>query len=488
MMRTNDQSPLVVYASRCGAKLDSDVHHGGGTDDTLALQSVLDEAPRLGSLRLVMDGAALVRGLDVHSNTTIECLNPACGFFLAAGSDRSILRNAHPRKAQILDRNITLLGGTYNHNCLHQKHHLDDNTWVVTLAFHGVECLTMRDVTIRNQRTFAMLLTNWRRITMENIYIDLPDKIPFGNQDGIHIQGPGQFLTMRNIQGCSWDDFIAINADDVNAALDEHGNLSWNDALGPDASYGSVSDVLIDGVILNDAAQGIRLLTRGSRLDRIVISNVIGTYRSFGFYISPWLAQDPAQKVKQGGNFGHIIFDTVDLRHTAPNYDCTPPFLFHLDGRIDSLTIRNLHHHEPIDPRPLVHVLKDARVGALTVNGLHISETGPEAADARYLTIDGAVDDLTVRGADIRRGAHVPIKGSLIGIGRGAEDAAVGRIRLSDVSVRRMDSLVSQAAGKVGTVQMANVLAEDMGRTLVRHDGGAMGHVLADGVHGARPV
>lgn len=40
-----------------------------------------------GGLRLIMDGAALIRGLRVHSDTSIECLDDDCGFFPADGSD-----------------------------------------------------------------------------------------------------------------------------------------------------------------------------------------------------------------------------------------------------------------------------------------------------------------------------------------------------------------------------------------------------------------
>src|ERR1035437_4239627 len=86
----------VIYASQTGAKLDSNVHTGGGTDDTAILQSILDKAKELDSLYLIMDGAALIRGLDIHTNTTIECLNPFCGFFLAPQSNRAVIRNANP--------------------------------------------------------------------------------------------------------------------------------------------------------------------------------------------------------------------------------------------------------------------------------------------------------------------------------------------------------------------------------------------------------
>ena len=79
----------TIYASETGAKLDSDVYTGGGTDDTAALQKALDTAKVEGGLRFVMDGAALITGLTVHSNTTLECLSDACGFFQADNSNRA---------------------------------------------------------------------------------------------------------------------------------------------------------------------------------------------------------------------------------------------------------------------------------------------------------------------------------------------------------------------------------------------------------------
>ena len=54
-------------ASECGAVLDSDVKNGGGTDDTAVLQGILDMAQKDGvGVHLVMDGAALITGLEVY--------------------------------------------------------------------------------------------------------------------------------------------------------------------------------------------------------------------------------------------------------------------------------------------------------------------------------------------------------------------------------------------------------------------------------------
>ena len=92
---TDPYKKTIVLASELGAHLDSDETLGGGTDDTEILQKFLDTAPEKGSIRLVMDGAALVRGLRVHSNTTIECMNKTCGFYLADGSDCAVIKNYH---------------------------------------------------------------------------------------------------------------------------------------------------------------------------------------------------------------------------------------------------------------------------------------------------------------------------------------------------------------------------------------------------------
>jgi hypothetical protein len=115
----------IIIASESGAKLDSDVTQGGGTDDTALIQSILDRAPKLGTLKLIVDGPILVTGLKVHSNTTIECLNRACGFYLADNSNRPLIANATPQPEGRADRNFSFLGGTYNGNAEHQEHCLD---------------------------------------------------------------------------------------------------------------------------------------------------------------------------------------------------------------------------------------------------------------------------------------------------------------------------------------------------------------------------
>lgn len=467
-------SKHVFYASECGAKLDSNVLTGGGTDDTEVIQGILDKATELGGLHLVMDGAALIRGLEIHSNTTIECLNKSCGFFLAPGANRSMLRNANANFKVRKDRNITLIGGTYNQNCREQVHHLEvpedcvdvftgnnvfgNRRWVIGMEFFGVENLIVRNVTIRNQRTFGMLVVNWYNVNMEDIRLELPDHMYAQNQDGIHFWGPGQFLKMRNISGSSGDDFIAL-------APDEHDLES------------DITDVIIDGVFLENADQGIRLLSRGKgRLDRVLIKNVVGTYKSFGFIINPWFAGN-------GGNYGNIVFDTIDLRQTEPIYDYTDPFLFRVGGNVERLTLRNVFHHNPTDNRSILEVggpyitesihaesNEPSFVGALVIDGLHIMENDNMPEDTAYIKLKCPVENVIVKNVQVIRKKDSSPTGCLIKTMSGCD---VDFMILEDVYANRMNCLVDAEEGEVKTLHIKDIVSEDMGEAELVNKGKA---------------
>jgi len=465
-----------IYASDY-AKLDSDVYKGGGTDETALIQSLLDKALEWGRLHLIMDGAALVTGLEVHSNTTIECMNKDCGFYLADNSDCSILVNASRSIDTLSTKNITLFGGTYNHNGPHQQHHVkcddpvigwDDpdcgpNTrFVMGLEFYGVENLNIRDVTICNQRTFALTVGNFRHVNIENTYVELPDEIPFGNQDGFHFWGPGQFLTIRNVGGRTGDDFMNIGPD-------ERDKVS------------SITDVLVDGVMLDDAYQGIRLLSRGTgRLDRVTVRNVTGTYRCYGFYINPWFIDDTM------GNFGNIVFENIDLRHLDNVYG-HPPFLFSVGGDIESLTFRNIQWYHPYDVRNIFQIgypfhdfdyefKRKPRIQNLLIDGLFVTEDKESSAEADHIIVRGIVDRMTVRDVDITRPVQNEPSGCLL---RLKPDAEVGRVFLNRIYAENMNSLVNVQEGKIDTVFASDIILDRVEEPVIA-DGKNVGKISGD--------
>jgi len=441
----NVQTGTKMYASQFGATLDSNVYTGGGTDDTDALQAILDQAHRLGRLHLVLDGAAKIsRTLKVHSNTTIECPDKSCGLFLADGANCSVIRNADVDMETIQNRNITLLGGVYNNNSPGQVHHRDApaeehliSTWVFAMEFYGVENMIMRDVTIANPRTFAMLMANWKYVTMDNIHIDRRERVDFQNQDGLHFWGPGRFLTIRDIRGNSGDDFIAL-------APDEHDRKS------------SIEDVLIQGVQLDDADQGIRLLVCGEgKLDRVIIRDVTGTYRSYGFIVNPW---SEGEGIRRYGHYGNIVFDTIDLRPMKNNYSYSQPFLFKLGGNIESVTFKNIYQHTPefnhkmfilggsfTGDQPETSEMP-THISRIIVDGLYIDERCEQGIPDSYFLVRSKVDLLSIKDVILRRAEGLPGTGVLVRVESGG---SVGELRMKDMSVTGLDTLIDAKPGDI---------------------------------------
>jgi len=439
---------IIVLASETGAKLDSDVYIGGGTDDTKILQRTLDKAVENAGIKLIMDGAALISGLKLHSNTEIECLNPECGFYLVDNSNTSILCNADLDFSKIRNKNIIVKGGTYNHNCRNQIHHyiseneeianIDGTRWVIGFEFYGVENLTIRDVILRDQRTFAMLIANWKYVDITNVRIDLPNHSDFQNQDGIHFWGPGQFLVMRNICGRSGDDFIAL-------APDERDKTS------------SITDVLIDGVMLDNADQGIRLLSRDKgRLDRVTIRNISGTYRSFGFYINSWFPDTSC------GSFGNIVFENIDLRTSKPNYDYRPPFLFQIGGKIESLTIRNIQSHLPSDDRVLFELsqpfydfnYKEActHIRSLVIDGLHV--LSDDLLSGPLIIIDCEIESFVLRNIELDVPDNNENETPMI---LTRDRCHVKRMRVSDCNFEGKGKFIEIPSGEIESIVLNNI-------------------------------
>lgn len=441
------------------ARLDSSVDTGGGTDDTAALQAVLDEAKDENcGVWLVMDGAALITGLDVYSDTTIECLSRSCGFYQRDNADRAVIAGAEWDFGARKTRNVTLIGGTYNQNCLRQVHDrpardekekmwFPGGKWIFGIEFYGVEYLTIRDLTLRDFRTFGVTIGNFKHVDIENVWLDLPDHMD-GNQDGFHFWGPGQFLNVKNVGGTVGDDFMNLGPDERDGCSD-------------------ITDVLVDGVMLEHADQAIRLLSWGTGvLDRVTIRNVTGTYTTFGFYINSW---DCPRRPLTYGDFRNILIENVDLRAETPVYDYHQPFLFSVGGNIECLTVKNLRHHDPADPRPLFelglpYADTECKLPAdnypkfrnLIVDGLTILENSASAKKADYIQIFERVDHLALRNVYVSRDPSTPPDGHLIAF---RKDGALGMLDMNDV---RADGFLSLVDGeeRIDRVCAVNVTAE----------------------------
>lgn len=450
---------FILYASETGAHLNADVHMGGGDDDTEILQAALDRALEWGHLHLILDGAARVRGLKIHSNTTIECPDADCGLFMSDDIPGPVLRTAHYslRGGERTQRNIALIGGTYNHNNAHHRHRAavteEYGDWhsVVLHAHPGyerpniaieltcVENVTVRDVAIQDNSAWAMLVCNFKNVNIENVHLDLRNHYPSHNQDGLHFWGPGQFLNIRNVYGRSGDDFIAL-------APDEHDGVS------------DITDVLIDGLALEHADQCVRMLSREKgRLDRVSVRNCYGECTSMGFYINYWFNDSVHH-----GNYGSLYFENIDLRTCKNSY--SPAFLFRIGANIDSIVCRNIAHRAPYDERPLFdfgyYSYSDVQpdtppsVRYALIDGLCVQENGGDMKAARLINVNGSVDNLVIRNADVLRNKDAAAQGTFIQM---HERGHIGRLELDNVRIERMEAILDRREGAIDSLEMRNV-------------------------------
>jgi len=470
---------IIKYASELGAKLDSCVLNGGGTDDTEVLQDFLNTAKDgKRHICLIMDGASLISGIKIYSNTTIRCIDDTCGFYLKEGSNCPVITNGnHSRKGEKTDCNIWLDSGVYNQNASNQAKIIkyDDKRgywgekpsanvqdsehkgyvsadFVVGILFVGVKNLKITGITIRDQRTFAGMFRNWEQVVCENILIDLPHKMSAENQDGLHFHGPGKYLTIHNLRGNSSDDFIALAPDEVDWESD-------------------ITDVLIDGVQFQGADQGIRMLCcHGGRLDRVVIKNVTGVYRSYGFFINPFTSAG----VKEGAGYGNIVIDTVNMQSSGVDYDYTENFLFRVGGRVEALTIRNIQNVNPYDNRYLMDVgLRycydscpcpdwdpESVIGSLLIDGINSYEQENVSRDTEYIRVhSGMVRSLTVKNVNIVRTKNCGKGGKLIHI---CEEAKVKNLNVSDVYAENLGEFICDESGKTENVIVNSINIRDV--------------------------
>lgn len=432
-----------LLASAAGAALDSNLMTGGGTDDTTALQRILDQAKDGRAVHLVIDGPALVSGLDVYGGTTIECTGGS-GLYLKDDANRAIVRNAHRSRGEVTDKHITVRGCFFNGNRERQRigtplrrggqyvpFEPDGKTFQSGLQFFGVHYLKLENLALWHTRSFGVWVANAKFVHLDDVTVDTglppyPNRAGLAeqqeyktrgvNDDGVHFNGPIQYLTINNLQLRTVDDALALNANDM--ASDD---MTINNDMGPYVGQGPITDVTISNVMFMDAHQGIRLLSRDQRIDRIVIRNLAGTVRQRVVMLSHFL------NTNRVGNFGSIVFRdvAVDPVECPPYLDLYPGLkdmvsknpamwdiaeeaerpLFSLNSPIENLVLQQVTT-KTIDERPLIRVGPDAEIQTLYVD-INIHDP---AAQAIPLKLVGRIERLNFsvdwKGSEIDRGKN----------------------------------------------------------------------------------
>lgn len=428
----------VVFASRT-CVLDSNVITGGGTDDTLAIQAILDTA-QTEPLCLVMDGAALVGAINVYGNTTIVCINDSCGFYLANATNRALLRNANPTVSTIVDKNITLQGGTYNGNRAHQtgiglfSTQEADGTLIGDLQFYGVENLTVTNVRAIQSKTIGIHVGNITKGYFSGNYIE-SSGVQTG---GIQVEGICSEIIINDTTTKSLsDDSVALSSD----------GASWINTpfvgLGPYVAAGPITKWQVGQITCDGSWSAFRIFNGENRIDGGTVGPVAGTITGKIFTNEP-------ENVSPG-NVGIITIRDVNISFTSP-----PPFtaaeLIMINQRMDGFILRNCIVNSPTDTRSLMLVTSTADIGLIELDDCGIIDTLADAAGSFPVKIEGYVRRMVINSPKWMRANTLAISEAFLKWS--ATTGSIGKLSINGAVLNRVAYLAEQTSGFLGSAQL----------------------------------
>lgn len=268
------------------------------------------------------------------------------------------------------------------------------------MRFVNIEHFVLRDVTFRDPVTFCAQFAALRHFTIDDITFDHvhANPEPGFNMDGIHLDGGCRFGRISNIKGRSNDDLIALNADD-------------HETESP--GFGPIEDITIDGIYAEDCHSAVRLLSCGSPVRRITISNVHGTYYQYAIGLTKFYLGRP--------NPG--VFDDITLRglHCAkapryPRYQkdksrVYPVVFVQQKVEVGRLSIEHFQRREEAWAVPGIEIEKGAKVNTLQISHYATDNQMPAPLDA--IVNNGAIGTLIMNDVTNNKGEVLVNRGTI---------------------------------------------------------------------------
>lgn len=317
---------------------------------TQAMQAALDAQ---GSLHIparaqpyYLDGPIILKSGQKLS------ANPKAEIRLKPGSNTCMVRNEHifgfadkpvPADTQP-DTNITIEGGIWttlnmvkDANGNMRGHSSKQNPIPGThgvILLHNVRQVTVRNVTVRQSRPFAVHLGNIRDFTVDGLTLERHGR------DGVHVDGPASDGTIRNVSGDSHDDPVSLTAWD------------WRQYS---VSFGPIHHLIIehitgapDGKHSTDAIRllpGVKRFSDGASLDcpiHDITLRGITDIRDFKLYDQPNLELGRDNDASTGiGALKNIVFENLTFSR---------PGSIQVHANTDGLTVRDVKLHFPLPP------------------------------------------------------------------------------------------------------------------------------------------
>jgi len=436
-----------------------------GTDQSAAIQAVLDTAVTSGPLELIIPGVVKAKDLKLHSNTTLRGLGQGTGIVQAPGGT-SAIRNYNwvspYNNQQIVDANICVRDLEINGNQQNASantlagtaHWSTNNNYlkatnagvlVCPIEFYGVSGLTIENVYVRDPAAYHIHVANIDHGTFRDLRVNdsAHAAAPFNgpNTAGLQINGPANDIEVDGLYGNTSDDFLALNAEDWNLVSGGDPSL----LLGPQLFGGNWNSVYMGPIVrvtarnLNmNTSSGIRLCSQSQLIDQVSISSVKGSATLYGLETNPSIPGYSAGN----GNIGKVVLEDWDLPTLT---DPGAIALVNVDAVITSLVLRNFRRGLMNSAADSIVVGPSASVGVLAVDGFAINELGTGSSANLLRMQAGVVNLLAISGIRWARGVSSTASVGVFNQTGGG----INSLRLSDIIADRVTWIVVVTGGNV---------------------------------------
>ncbi len=393
-------------------------------DDTAALQAALDTRSRMVYLPPPPDKYIISKTLVIYSGQTL-LLDRTTTIRLADKADAHMLTNSDHAGG---NQGITLIGGIWDGNNAHQTPHGKDYQGPynptrflgILIRFNNVQDLRISGLTLKDPETFAVQLGNLRQFTIDDITFDY--NLLRLNMDGIHLHGNCHHGRISNLKGTTNDDLLALNADD--------GGFF-------EMTRGPITDLEADGLFSENGYTAVRLLSAGSPIQRVRLSNIYGSYR----------------------------YNVVSFTHH--NVHPGAPTVFEdivIDGVFCSKPVKPLAKPLPSDEwgrtaAPLIWIASGATVRSLHLKNLQRTEHLPKAPDSVVIDPKAVVEYLGMSHASLVNKTNGPI--SLL-----TNKGTIQALNMVNIRVKAEGGAprgyVLNNSGQIHTKHLTNIIDENL--------------------------
>jgi hypothetical protein len=399
------QSPPAEPAP-VASEIAPDVVGDGVHDDTEGLQAMLDSGAAVVRFPAPPVCLSIGRTLKIHSRQML-ILDPTTVIRLRDHSDTIMVANADPERG---NEHLTLVGGIWDMNNLdqsptdyqqrkEQRTQYDPEHYLgVLMRFHRVEHLRIRSLVLKDPVTFGMQLGDVRQFTIEDITFNY--NLKRTNMDGVHVHGNSRWGRIANLKGTTNDDLVALNADD---------------GAPFEMSRGPIEDISVDGVFSENGYTAVRLLSAGSPVRRVQLSNIFGTYRYnvvslTNHAVHPGTAST-FEDISIRGVFCSKSGMNMEFDPTQPGRSSLAMIWIDAPAQVSNLTISDYHRTEAVWPAENIVVEGGATVESLQLSNFSVLNRTP--GPMSVLTNKGTIGCLGMANVYAKAGEGPP-RGTII--------------------------------------------------------------------------